>query len=218
MYFAERTIIALGADVAHLLPRIGAQVTGRCWGVVHIQLSPEEASALRGIPVTNVRDLAFFFEPDRYTDKLKFVHMGGGYTNYAHTRDGLSLPFKTREESLFATREDEEHCRALLRECLPQLADRPFVDNLLCWFADTDDSDYIIDFVPGTGSSLIVVSGDSGHGYKMLPIFGEFVQTLLENSSQSERKWRWKDGKTAAGGAWRSSASQELGAVSRAKL
>ena len=218
LYFADKIILAMGASVGYLIPRIGRQMTGRCWGVVHIQLTPEEADSLRGIPVTNVRDLAFFFEPDKATNKLKFCHMGGAYTNYGWSRDGQSLPFNELSESGFVPLEDEVHVRQLLSEVLPHLAKRPLIDAHLCWFADTDDSDYIIDYVPDTDSSLVVLSGDSGHGFKMLPIFGEFVQELLEKGRQPEPKWQWKDAGTKAGAVWRSSVSQELASLPRAKL
>lgn len=218
VYFAEKTILALGAGVSDLIPRIGKQMTGRCWGVAHIQLSPEEAKSLKGIPVTNVRDLAFFFEPDTDTNKLKFCHMGGAFTNFSWSKDGLSLPFPTAAESDFIPAEDEVFIRQLLKETFPHLANRPLIDKHLCWFADTDDSDYIIDFVPGSGQSLVVLSGDSGHGFKMMPIFGTFVEELLNKNGQAQSKWKWKDEKPKAASAWRSGDSQELASVTRAKL
>ena len=220
-YHANTTILALGANVARVIPQIGKQVTGRCWGVVHIQLTPEEAAALRGIPVTNVRDLAFFFEPDKATNKLKFCHMGGGFTNFAASQDGQSLPYPELADSQFVPYEDETFIRQLLREVVPHLADRPLIDRHLCWFADTSDSDYIIDFVPGTGKSLAVLSGDSGHGFKMLPTFGEFTLDLLEAGAQEVGKWRWKhtvppiDPENIG---WRGSSTQELQHLARARL
>ncbi|KAL5338749.1 FAD dependent oxidoreductase [Aspergillus crustosus] len=218
VHLAGKTILALGADVPNLIPNIGKQVTGRCWGIAHIQLTPEEAKELEGIPVTNVRDLAFFFEPDRETLKLKFCHMGGAFTNYARSKDGLSLPFPSIAESQFIPANDERCIRQLLKEIWPRFADRPLIDKHLCWVADTDDSDFIIDFVPGTDSSLIVLSGDSGHGFKMMPIFGSFVQTLLDERKQSQSKWQWKTSKPKAASAWRSGDSQELAGLPRAKL
>ncbi|KAL3486764.1 FAD dependent oxidoreductase [Aspergillus germanicus] len=221
VHLADKTILALGASAPTLLPSVGKQMTGRCWGVAHIQLTPEEARLLRGIPVTNVRDLAFFFEPDHETNKLKFCHMGGAFTNFAGSKQGdrsLSLPFPTISESAFIPADDERYIRQLLREVLPDFADRPLVDAHLCWIADTDDSDYIVDFVPGTGESLVVLSGDSGHGFKMMPIFGGFVETLLKEGRQAQKKWQWKRSKPSVGAAWRSGESQELASVVRAKL
>ncbi|KAJ5100379.1 hypothetical protein N7456_006431 [Penicillium angulare] len=218
IHLADKIILALGAGVANLIPRIGKQMTGRCWGVAHIQLTPTEASQFRGIPVTNVRDLAFFFEPDHETNKLKFCHMGGAFTNYSWSKDGLSLPFNNLSDSNFIPANDEVYIRQLLKQVLPQFADRPLIDKHLCWFADTDDSDYIIDFVPGMGGSLLVLSGDSGHGFKMMPIFGSFVEKLLTEGKQSQPKWQWKDTKPKQASVWRSGESQELAGVPRSKL
>jgi sarcosine oxidase/L-pipecolate oxidase len=64
----------------------------------------------------------------------------------------------------------------------------------MCWFADTADSDYTVDFVPNTGDSLVVLSGDSGHGFKMMPIVGEWVVKLLEDGRQVLPRWQWRGG------------------------
>ncbi|KAH8887980.1 FAD dependent oxidoreductase [Thozetella sp. PMI_491] len=218
IYLADKIVVAAGASVTNLLPSMGSMVAAKCWGVVHIQLTPEEAEQLRNIPVTQVRDLAFFFEPDPATHKLKFCHMGGAYTNYTATNDGYSIPYPTLEGSQFVPADDEIFIRKLLRDVLPQFADRPLIDAHLCWVADSDDSDFIIDYVPGTDSSLVVLSADSGHGFKMLPIFGEFVTKLLKEGSQAEPKWRWKRGPLAQSHNWRAGASQDLGSLDRAKL
>lgn len=217
VHLGEKVIVAMGSNVLNLLPSMSSMVTGRSWGVAHIQLTQAEADALRGIPVTQVRDLAFFFEPDRETNKLKFCHMGGGFTNYSNTNDGYSVPFEKFEDSSFLPANDEVMIRRLLREVLPKLADRPLIDQHLCWMADSDDSDYTIDYVPGTDSSVIVLSGDSGHGFKMMPIFGSFVTNLLQVGIQSQPKWRWKQSR-AVGVSWRASPSAEISSVPRAKL
>ncbi|KAK2784563.1 hypothetical protein FQN52_008985 [Onygenales sp. PD_12] len=218
-YYAPITIVALGASAAKLIPSIGTQIAARCWGVSHMQLGPEEAARLRGMPVINVRDIGFFFEPDLETNKLKFCHMGGGFTNYSASGEkGASLPLSTLEDSGFILQEDEVATRRLLREALPEFADRPLIDRHLCWFADSEDSDYVIDYVPGSQSSLVVLSGDSGHGFKMLPIMGDFVMDLLEGGSQTIDKWKWKGRSSVGKVAWRTGASKELKDTPRAKL
>ncbi|KXJ90184.1 FAD dependent oxidoreductase [Microdochium bolleyi] len=227
---AATTIVSAGASVVGLMPHsVGSQlgIAARCWGVVHIQLTADEAAALRGIPVTMVRDLAFFFEPDRATHKLKFCHMGGGYhrsQGQGHG-EGAAPPPARLADSQYVPEIDVEHVRRLLREVLPQLAERPLVDAHLCWIADSGDSDFVIDYVPGSGGSLVVTTGDSGHGFKMLPVFGGFVRKLLESGGQDVEKWRWKDG--SGGGAsgelngvknWRNGGGRDLADVARAKL
>ena len=193
VHAADLTICALGAHGASLLPGLGRFTTARCWSVAHVQLSSDEANFLRGIPTTNVRDLGFFFEPDPETRLFKLCPLGTGYAN-TRPEDGVSLPppDELPPPQDFIPLEDEMKLRTLLRETFPWMADRPFVDKKLCWFSDTVDSEYCIDFVPDMGSSIVALSGDSGHGFKMMPVFGKWVVQLLEEGGQPLERWRWR--------------------------
>ncbi|KAH7039438.1 putative sarcosine oxidase [Macrophomina phaseolina] len=212
LHRAAVVVVACGAGAAGLVPAAGAQVVARAWSVAHVELAPGEASALRGLPVTYARDLGFFFEPDPASRLLKLCPMGGGYVN-THPATGVSHA-PALEESGFMPREDERKVRELLRQTLPQLAERPLVRKSLCWFADTSDSDFVIDYVPGTGGSVVLLSGDSGHGFKMFPIFGQWVRDLLEarDGTQAVARWRWKEPKEEVkGGDWGGDVSWRIG-------
>lgn len=211
---ARLVIVAAGAGVSHMLPQIGKQVTAKSWSVAHVQLSDAEAAQLRGLPVTYARDLGFMFEPDPEMNLLKLCPMGGGYVN-TDSKSGLSLPPRGLRESEFMPPGDEKKVRQLLKETLPELADRPLVRKQLCWFADTADSDFIVDYVPGSESSVMVLSGDSGHGFKMFPIVGDWVKNLIEAKSgkQGVARWRWKQPKAAAAGAGTDDVSWRVGDV-----
>lgn len=65
------------------------------------------------------------------------------------------------------------------------------MDQKLCWFSDTREWEYCIDFVSGTSESLVVLSGDSGHGFKMMPVFGKWFVELLERGKQKLPRWQW---------------------------
>ncbi|KAH8700215.1 FAD dependent oxidoreductase [Talaromyces proteolyticus] len=215
---AELVIVAAGAAAAKLVPEVGSQVVAKSWSIAHVHLTDEETSALRGIPVTYARDLGFFFEPDPKTNLLKLCPMGGGYIN-TDTKTGVSHAPESLETSAFMPHEDELRVRRLLAHTLPKLANRPLVRKSLCWFADTKDSDFIIDYVPNTASSVVLLSGDSGHGFKMFPIVGDWVRVLLEapDKKQAIARWRWKESnakeeKENWGGdvSWRLGESREL--------
>ncbi|KAI3401421.1 hypothetical protein diail_11505 [Diaporthe ilicicola] len=190
---AALVIVAAGALASKLVPGCGSLVHAKSWAVAHIQLTPEESAALRGIPVVYARDLGFFFEPDPATNLLKLCPMGAGIVN-TDRATGVSLPPAAREASLgFLPAADEAKLRELLRQTLPQLADRPFVRTSLCWFADTADSDFVVDYVPGSSRSVVLLSGDSGHGFKMFPIVGKWIKELLASpDGQANARWRWK--------------------------
>ncbi|KAJ5180049.1 FAD dependent oxidoreductase [Penicillium capsulatum] len=212
-------IVAAGAAVGRLVPELGRNVVAKSWSVAHVHLTDEETSALRGIPVTYARDLGFFFEPDPKTNLLKLCPMGGGYIN-TDPKTGVSHAPESLSESAFVPVEDERQMRKLLAHTLPSLADRPLVNKSLCWFADTNDSDFIVDYIPNLSSSVIVFSGDSGHGFKMFPIVGSFITDLLEapGTQQPIARWRWKKANGQAGDwagdvSWRLGQSKELSEI-----
>lgn len=209
-YKAAVTIVALGASAATLIPSLGKQVTARGFPVAHVALTPEEAVKLRGIPVTYARDIGFFFEPDDRANLLKLCPAGEAYTNY-DSSGKISVPPYDPTESDWIPGEAEDIIRRLLRETLPALADRPLVNKKICWCADTADTEYIIDFTPGK-KNLVVLSGDSGHGFKMLPVFGKWVKDLLENGEQGIKRWRWKNhsGDNTGDISWRVGKSKDL--------
>jgi sarcosine oxidase/L-pipecolate oxidase len=219
---ASLVIVAVGAAATHVLPEIGTEVSAKSWSVAHVRLTDEETAALRGIPVTYARDLGFFFEPDPKTNLLKLCPMGGGFINTNPSTGVSEVPIALNRG--FVPPEDERKMRELLRQTLPYLADRPLVEKSLCWFADTADSDFIIDYVPETSSSVVVLSGDSGHGFKMFPVFGRWVANLLNESAgtQSIKRWRWRVPKPKANGegfdddvSWRIGDVQELRDIER---
>ncbi|TDZ54699.1 L-saccharopine oxidase [Colletotrichum trifolii] len=214
-FTATKVVLTLGASLGNVLQEVGRQVTAKAWSVLHIQLTPPEAAKLKGIPVTYARDLGFFFEPEPGTGILKLSPSGGGYTNYP-AGGGLSVP---PERNDFVPEDDKHKVRRLLREVLPSLATRPFVDGHICWCADTADSNYVIDAVPGK-QGLFVATGDSGHAFKMLPVVGGWIQKVLEKGEQDIPRWRWKDGSDAGGDvSWRAGEVLDLEDVGyRSKL
>lgn len=62
-----------------------------------------------------------------------------------------------------------------------------------------------------SGNSLIVLSGDSGHGFKMMPIVGEWVFKLLKDGKQSLSRWRCRQSQGKGGKEWGDDVSWRIG-------
>ncbi|RSL84827.1 hypothetical protein CEP52_016329 [Fusarium oligoseptatum] len=202
-HLAAHTIVSLGAHVGRLIPSITPQITAKAWAVAHIQLTPEQARSLAGIPVVNCRDLGFFFEPDAETGLLKLCAHRAGLTNFEVSDNGrASLPATNSRDESTATyvpggqipKDDEDRITALIAATIPQFSSLPLTRKFICWCGDTTDSNFIIDYVPDTEDrSLMVFSGDSGHAFKMLPIAGRWAREVLEQGEQKLGSWRFGD-------------------------
>lgn len=86
------------------------------------------------------------------------------YTNTSTTdaQSGATISLPPEDKLLplqdFIPRTDEQKLGKLLREMIPWLADRPFVETRLCWFADKRDSKYCIYLVLETEDSVVMLT------------------------------------------------------------
>jgi len=82
---------------------------------------------------------------------------------------------------------------------LPELAELRLSSTWLCWYTDSIDNSFVVDFVPGR-PRVAICSGGSGHGFKFLPILGREVVKILEGKAGQtaySTMWKWR---TAAPG------------------
>ncbi|NNE28060.1 MAG: FAD-dependent oxidoreductase, partial [Saprospiraceae bacterium] len=58
------------------------------------------------------------------------------------------------------------------------------VDRATCFYSNSTDKDFIIDFLPGTDQKVVFAAGFSGHGFKFAPVIGKIVldMTTLGNT------------------------------------
>ena len=194
---ADLVILATGAWTTNLVDLSGrAQATGQV--LCYLELTEEEQERLGDMPVLlNMTTGMFIITPSHRL--LKVARHGYGYLNPREIRDpsGLesyisaSLP-KTHfdDPSLWVPKEGEDACRAALREMIPSLGDRPFTKSKICWYSDTPQGDFIITYHPEY-DGLFVATGDSGHGYKFLPVIGERIVDCVEGNVPQEFKQKW---------------------------
>lgn len=96
--------------------------------------------------------------------------------------------------------EAETDLRRSLRQFIPveALHDRPFTSSRICWYSDTPDGDFLVDYHPAW-KGVFVATGDSGHAYKFLPVLGgKIVDCIAGRGDEAvRRKWRWREGKVS---------------------
>ncbi|QPG76696.1 hypothetical protein FOA43_004090 [Brettanomyces nanus] len=191
--FAERVVITAGANSYKFLDYKG-QLLAKCWTVGHIKLKKEELEALKGCPVVLNLDKGFFFEPDEFGD-LKFCNEFPGYINLKNhkmSEGKISVPvYKDK-----IPKEAETLMRDFLSDVLPSIANRKFNVAKICWCTDSPDRHFLICEHPDH-KGLILGTGDSGQGFKYMPIIGKYIAAVTRKGNEGlcEEKreaWRWR--------------------------
>lgn len=126
---------------------------------------------------------------------VKFGFRGAKFTNYTFSSiveagRKVSYPItggKDIPELALRT------CRTFCAENLPDLLELEMHRGRLCWYTDSVDNSFLIDYVPGT-EALMVASGGSGHGFKFLPVLGKHVVDVVEGrETDYTRLFAWRD-------------------------
>lgn len=87
------------------------------------------------------------------------------------------------------------HLKTAINALFPDLRDVGITDTRLCWYTDSVDNNFLIDYVPGTSDTLFVCTGGSGHGFKFLPVLGGKVRNKLEKKrDEFTDLWKWRSG------------------------
>lgn len=204
---ADVVVAAAGAWTGELIDLRGrVEATGHVLG--YIDISDEELAVLRTQPVALNLSSGLFVMPPRER-VLKVARHSFGYLNPATVHTALPLspgrprgpmvasrPATLRDGGpLRLPREADADLRRALRDLVPVkgLETRPWRETRLCWYADTRDGDWLVDWHPGW-RGLFVATGDSGHGYKFLPVLGDrVVECMLGRGGALGAKWRWKE-------------------------
>lgn len=204
-HYASRTILCAGAN-ADLIFDFRNQLRPTAWTLGHIKMTPEECQLYKDLPVLFGFDRGFFMEPDEDRHELKMYHLlpftsqnpslltssrcdeHPGYVNTDPTA-GRSVPFAKHQ----IPRESEQRIRLFLRETMPQLADRPLVFARICWCVDSPNRAFLISKHPDY-PSLVIGSGDSGHGYCHIPSVGGFISDAMEEKLDGRMKesFKWR--------------------------
>lgn len=140
-------------------------------------------------------DGGFYGFPRDESGTVKVGYRGLKYTNPQEQPDGAirSVP-RTRWSENSTTQlplPAAQRIGRVLQQFIPELV-QYHTQTRLCWYTDTFDNHFVVDFVPEK-RGLIVATGGSGHGFKFLPILGGFVVDRIEGVPKDVlRLWRWR--------------------------
>jgi glycine/D-amino acid oxidase-like deaminating enzyme len=75
--------------------------------------------------------------------------------------------------------------RAFLAKRFPDLANAPLLSSEICQYESTPDSNFILDRHPHV-SNVWIAGGGSGHGFKMGPVVGRMMASLVLGESEPD--------------------------------
>lgn len=138
---------------------------------------------------------------------LKIGYRGTKYTNPQQQSDGQerSVPVTKWSGNLGETptpvinqvpEQAHKVVAKFLDEYLPELGNAGIhiSESRLCWYTDSFDNHYVIDYVPGY-EGLVCATGGSGHAFKFLPNIGNWVVDVIEGVGLERpaiKAWRWR--------------------------
>lgn len=217
-HYADQVIYTPGAFSTtneKLLPGLDTQIHPTGFAIAHWKLDdPEELKTWLQYPVVDMYHHGYFFPPDPSTGLMK---LGLGIVGFTHDPEaeedrgnvGIALPNSSLVGTPNAARIPalaEDGIRHVLSLWAPSLAQKKFFDMKMCWDAMTPDGGWLIDHHPEI-KGLSVATGGSGHGFKFLPVVGQYICEALDiaepgtpsalapkTSDQVEQmrhKWRW---------------------------
>ncbi|KAF2008879.1 putative sarcosine oxidase [Aaosphaeria arxii CBS 175.79] len=222
---AAMTIVACGGWTPVLLPQLDGLCEATAGSVVLLKIPRSSPLWDRLLPenfptwtwdIRNGAKGGLYGFPIDENGWLKIGYRGTKYTNPLKHGDG-------KERSTPATRWSPAHrdgkepvgekltdipkqayrvITQFLDEYLPQLAAEgiEISKTRICWYTDTYDNHFVIDYVPQT-RGLMVATGGSGHAFKYLPNIGNWVVDIMEGvdlSRPAVRAWKWRQPDSAS--------------------
>ncbi|KAF4461055.1 sarcosine oxidase [Fusarium albosuccineum] len=131
--------------------------------------------------------------------RLKFGFRGRKFTNFQDHPTEPDLRISTPRTKYTADRINTvplyglSRMKEVIAQGFPELVEFGFTDSRLCWYTDSIDNDYVIDYVPGYSDSLFICTGGSGHAFKFLPVLGKHVKNQIERvPDQFTPAWKWR--------------------------
>ncbi|PYH92932.1 sarcosine oxidase [Aspergillus ellipticus CBS 707.79] len=191
-HLSDVVIVAAGAYTHELIPGLDDTVTAAAGSIVHVRVPAhlQERFGSDRFPVTiwNYTETSengsfSIFPLDEY-GTLKFLYGAPQWRNISDRPDALnqrsislltswSFDQKTNVPTVMIDKVKE-----FISEYIPELTNAEIILAKLCWDAVFLDKEFMIDWLPGVESCMIITGG-SNHGFKFLPTLGKYVLKIL---------------------------------------
>ncbi|KKY17180.1 putative sarcosine oxidase [Phaeomoniella chlamydospora] len=209
VHVADLIVVACGGWTPSLLPECSHILETTAGSIGTIQLPKDrkdlwERFAPENFPVLTwgiKEGMGIYSFPRDENGIIKIGYRGTKFTNFDDVNGGhrMSVPktaHVTEKKETNIPMISLEAMREYISVNLPELLPLGLSSTKLCWYTDSIDNSFVIDYVPGR-SGVAVCSGGSGHGFKFLPILGREVVKILEGKGRETvygNMWKWREG------------------------
>ncbi|KAI1458162.1 FAD dependent oxidoreductase [Annulohypoxylon moriforme] len=214
-YHSELLILAAGGWTPSLFPVVSSLLETTAGSVVYFQLPPKDQApdlwdrfSPENFPVfayggwSKGHGIGGF--PRTEDGIIKIGYRGTKYTNYEDVQDPItgakhriSVPrtkYWPQPRNPAITKQAVDAVKEVVREAMPELTAIGITGCRNCWYTDSLDNSFLVDFVPND-NGMLICSGGSGHGFKFLPILGREVVKIIESPGEKNaygKLWRWR--------------------------
>ncbi|KAI1863399.1 uncharacterized protein JN550_009510 [Neoarthrinium moseri] len=205
-HHGDYVVVAGGGWTPSLVPEADGLLETTAGSVSSIRLPDDrpdlwERFSPEKFPVVswNMKTKGIYAFPITEQGVLKIGYRKTKYTNYQDI-DGrrISVPktaHVTDDKEANIPLEALEAAKDIISSNMPELTELGISSTKLCWYTDSIDNSFVVDFVPGK-PRVAICSGGSGHGFKFLPILGREVVKILEGNGKQTvygSMWQWRD-------------------------
>lgn len=179
---ADVVVVAVGAWTHYLLPWLQSSLRANGMPVFHLAPTNPEDFRATVFPV--------FASDTSSTGYYGFPVNRDGVIKIARHWDGREMHPESNERVV--NEFEENNLREYLSETFPALAHAPIVFRRICLYSDTWDGHFWVDHDP-EHAGLVVAAGDSGHGFKFAPMWGQIIaDTVEQRPNPLLKKFRWR--------------------------
>lgn len=180
-YTAAKLVITAGAWAGKMIPGFTPKLKVTRQALAWVQPKKWDQFSLGEFPCWNVVDKGHFF----YGFPILLAGQFGGPLGL---KLALHYPGGDVTDPDMVNRNMKETDEKVLVDFLNEFMPEAYQSTLTmktCLYTNTPDENFILDFLPGYDTSVVIAAGFSGHGFKFTSVIGEILADLVIKESTS---------------------------------